>query len=60
MSDQKYTAQQLQQMATTLLDAKANGDVRYLEFVMTVSIKAGVAIEEVERRIHGYAKQAAA
>lgn len=50
----KYKKSDLKKMALTLVGAKNSGNFRYLEFIMVVSVKAGVSPEHVERKILEY------
>lgn len=47
----KYTTEQLQAMAETALQARANGDVRYGVLVTTLSARFGLPVPDVELRI---------
>jgi len=47
--------QKLKTMAAIILQAKADGDHRYLQFVLTVTMKTGKTPSYVEDRIREYA-----
>lgn len=51
----KYSNKALKNKALQLIKAKSSGDFRYLTFIMTVSVRAGVSPDHVERKIHEYA-----
>ena len=47
----KYSKKALRRMAKQLVRFKREGDPRYLEFVITVSLRSGKSAEDVERYI---------
>jgi len=52
----KYSRSRLREMALTLLQHKASSSHRYMQFVLTVSLLAGVSAGYVERKINEYAQ----
>lgn len=49
--DDKYTKDQLRDMAQRVIQARGEGDVRYLQFVMALSMKTGYSPNFVKRNI---------
>lgn len=52
----RYNENQLSAMANIALNAKRDGDMRYLELVIKMSMATGLPTEEVERRIEEMAR----
>lgn len=52
----KYSQAELKDMAKTLVRCKETGDSRYLEFVMTVALRAGVDPNVVIKKIEEFAE----
>lgn len=51
----KYDPETLKMMSSTLLAAKSNGDDRYFQFIMTMSIYTGLPTQQVEQKINEFA-----
>jgi len=56
----KYTTTQLATMATTALQAKARNDARYLQLVLQLALRTGLAPIQVEQNILAMAQRAGA
>ena len=52
----KYSPQQLQEMAKILLASKEAGDEKYLEFVIMMNMFTGMSTEAIEQKIIEFAK----
>jgi hypothetical protein len=47
----RYSKQRLKEMAGKAIEAKNNGDYRYLQLSMTIAIKTGLSPESVDKKI---------
>ena len=47
----KYSKEELKEMATTCLAARDSGDVRYSILIKTLSAIMGIPVKDVENRI---------
>lgn len=56
----RYTANQLAAMAATALQAKARSDARYLQLVLQLALRTGLAPFQVEQNIQALAQGAGA
>jgi len=45
----KYSDSELQEMASVVESARANGDMRYLQFIMSVALRCGIDPQKVMR-----------
>jgi hypothetical protein len=51
----KATQQDLKQMAQATLQAKRNGDMRYIDLMLRLSLRTGLDIQTCEAKIEEYA-----
>jgi len=52
----KYTTEALQAKAKETIRAKVSGDVRYLQLILTMSMRTGLDTKQVESKIEQLAK----